>query len=183
MKTLGNIIWVVFGGLHIALEYFIAGLIDHHHRHPLRLAEPKTGYAGHLAVRNESEMEVISTRLSELMQINEVDVFQTQTLQHLVKLFRCHLLAILIGPELACYPDGITGNATVLNGLSYAAFVPIGMSRVDVPIACLQSGQHRVVSHFPCGNAVHAKSELRNGNTVIQREMSLILLSFHNRYA
>ena len=27
MKTLGNIIWVVFGGLHIALEYFIAGLI------------------------------------------------------------------------------------------------------------------------------------------------------------
>ena len=27
MKTLGNIIWFVFGGLHIALEYFIAGLI------------------------------------------------------------------------------------------------------------------------------------------------------------
>jgi uncharacterized membrane protein YccF (DUF307 family) len=27
MKTLGNIIWVVFGGLHIALEYFVAGLI------------------------------------------------------------------------------------------------------------------------------------------------------------
>ena len=27
MKTLGNIIWVVFGGLHIALEYFIAGLM------------------------------------------------------------------------------------------------------------------------------------------------------------
>ena len=23
MKTLGNIIWIVFGGLHIALEYFI----------------------------------------------------------------------------------------------------------------------------------------------------------------
>ena len=27
MKTLGNIIWVIFGGLHIALEYFIAGMI------------------------------------------------------------------------------------------------------------------------------------------------------------
>ena len=27
MKTLGNIIWVIFGDLHIALEYFIAGLI------------------------------------------------------------------------------------------------------------------------------------------------------------
>ena len=26
MKTLGNIIWVVFGGFHIALEYFIGGL-------------------------------------------------------------------------------------------------------------------------------------------------------------
>ncbi len=24
MKTLGNIIWIIFGGLHIALEYFIA---------------------------------------------------------------------------------------------------------------------------------------------------------------
>ena len=27
MKTLGNIIWIIFGGLHIALEYFIAGLV------------------------------------------------------------------------------------------------------------------------------------------------------------
>ena len=61
MKTLGNIIWIVFGGLHIALEYFIAGLIlmititlrwrhldmahthllrshilHHHHWHPIR---------------------------------------------------------------------------------------------------------------------------------------------------
>ena len=27
MKTLGNIIWIIFGGLHITLEYFIAGLV------------------------------------------------------------------------------------------------------------------------------------------------------------
>lgn len=27
MKTAGNIIWIIFGGLHIALEYFIAGLL------------------------------------------------------------------------------------------------------------------------------------------------------------
>ena len=27
MKTLGNIIWIIFGGLHTALEYFIAGLV------------------------------------------------------------------------------------------------------------------------------------------------------------
>ena len=26
MKTLGNIIWVIFGGLEIAIEYFLAGL-------------------------------------------------------------------------------------------------------------------------------------------------------------
>ena len=26
MKTLGNIIWVVFGGLQIAIEYFLSGL-------------------------------------------------------------------------------------------------------------------------------------------------------------
>ncbi|WP_028907154.1 YccF domain-containing protein [Xylanibacter ruminicola] len=27
MKILGNIIWLIFGGINIALEYFIAGLI------------------------------------------------------------------------------------------------------------------------------------------------------------
>jgi len=27
MKTLGNIIWIIFGGLHIALEYFFGGVI------------------------------------------------------------------------------------------------------------------------------------------------------------
>lgn len=27
MKTLGNIIWVIFGGLMIAIEYFIAGFL------------------------------------------------------------------------------------------------------------------------------------------------------------
>jgi uncharacterized membrane protein YccF (DUF307 family) len=27
MKLLGNIIWLIFGGLNIALEYFMAGLI------------------------------------------------------------------------------------------------------------------------------------------------------------
>ena len=26
MKILGNIIWLIFGGLHTAIEYFIAGL-------------------------------------------------------------------------------------------------------------------------------------------------------------
>ena len=27
MKLLGNIIWLIFGGLHTAIEYFIAGLV------------------------------------------------------------------------------------------------------------------------------------------------------------
>ena len=27
MKILGNIIWLIFGGLHIAIEYFMAGLV------------------------------------------------------------------------------------------------------------------------------------------------------------
>ena len=27
MKFLGNIIWLIFGGLHTAIEYFIAGLV------------------------------------------------------------------------------------------------------------------------------------------------------------
>jgi len=26
MKTIGNIIWVIFGGLQIAIEYFLSGL-------------------------------------------------------------------------------------------------------------------------------------------------------------
>ena len=35
MKTLGNIIWIVFGGLHIALEYFSASAQNHRHGHGL----------------------------------------------------------------------------------------------------------------------------------------------------
>ena len=27
MKLLGNIIWLIFGGLHTAIDYFIAGLV------------------------------------------------------------------------------------------------------------------------------------------------------------
>ena len=27
MRILGNIIWLIFGGLHTAIEYFIAGLV------------------------------------------------------------------------------------------------------------------------------------------------------------
>lgn len=27
MKTLGNIIWLIFGGFHVALEYFVAGVL------------------------------------------------------------------------------------------------------------------------------------------------------------
>ena len=27
MKIFGNIIWLIFGGLHTAIEYFIAGLV------------------------------------------------------------------------------------------------------------------------------------------------------------
>ena len=38
---------------------------DNHHRHPVRLAESETGYAGHLAIRYEGEMETIATRLPE----------------------------------------------------------------------------------------------------------------------
>ena len=26
MKTIGNIVWVIFGGLQIAIEYFLSGL-------------------------------------------------------------------------------------------------------------------------------------------------------------
>ena len=77
MKLLGNIIWLIFGGLHTAIEYFIAGLVlmitiigipfgvQSHHRHPVRRAEHEVGRAGHLAVWLEGEVEGVAAGLSE----------------------------------------------------------------------------------------------------------------------
>ena len=50
MKILGNIIWVLFGGFFIALEYFVSsiGLFT------FRNTNPKTRSAGPLAFRQPS---------------------------------------------------------------------------------------------------------------------------------
>ena len=64
MKTLGNIIWIIFGGLHIALEYFVAGLILMITiiGIPFGLQSMKLGM---LAIWYEGEVETVSARLSE----------------------------------------------------------------------------------------------------------------------
>ena len=64
MKTLGNIIWIIFGGLHIALEYLIAGLVLMITiiGIPFGLQSMKLGM---LAIRHEGKMEAVSARLSE----------------------------------------------------------------------------------------------------------------------
>ncbi len=64
MKTLGNIIWIIFGGLHIALEYFIAGLVLMITiiGIPFGLQSMKLGM---LAIWPEGEVETITARLSE----------------------------------------------------------------------------------------------------------------------
>ena len=67
------------------------------------------------------------------------------------------------------------------DGLSHAALVLVGMSRVDVPVTGLQGGQHRVVSHLPSRNAIHAEAELGNLHPIIQCQIRLILLC-HNCY-
>ena len=59
MKLLGNIIWLIFGGLHTAIEYFIAGLVL------MITAEHEVRRAGHLAVRFEGKVEGIAARLPE----------------------------------------------------------------------------------------------------------------------
>ena len=47
MKLLGNIIWLIFGGLHTAIEYFIAGLV---------LMITMAGKAGPVTIRNGSRI-------------------------------------------------------------------------------------------------------------------------------
>ena len=51
MKILGNIIWLIFGGLHTAIEYFIA--------------EHEAGRAGYLALRLEGKVEGVAAGLSK----------------------------------------------------------------------------------------------------------------------
>ena len=53
MKILGNIIWVLFGGFFIALEYFVSsiGLFITIIGIPFRDTNPKTRSAGPLAFR------------------------------------------------------------------------------------------------------------------------------------
>ena len=66
MKILGNIIWLIFGGLHTAIEYFIAGLVllrpatlHHHHRHPLGQDAFPFGKAGPITIRNGSRIALM----------------------------------------------------------------------------------------------------------------------------
>ena len=108
------------------------------------------------------------------MQINEVKVFKTKTFQHLVKLLGSNFLAVFVGPELAGDPDSVAGNAAVLDGLSDAAFVAIGMGGVDVTVTGLEGCQYAVVSGFPCGDGIDAKSELGNLDAVVKGNGGLV---------
>ena len=55
MKFLGNIIWLIFGGLHTAIEYFIAGLV-------LMITIIAIPFG---LLRLEGEVEGVTARLSE----------------------------------------------------------------------------------------------------------------------
>ena len=57
---------------------------------------------------------------------------------------------------------------------------PICMCRVDVAVAALQGGHHRIVGLVIVGDAIHSKSELWHLYTIIQREICLLHLSVHN---
>ena len=72
MKILGNIIWLIFGGLHTAIEYFIAGLVLMITiiGIPFGLQSMKLGMLaiwpfGSKAVRLEGEVEGVAAGLSE----------------------------------------------------------------------------------------------------------------------
>ena len=54
MKFFGNIIWLIFGGLHTAIEYFIAGTDtdDNHHWNPLGKDALPLGKAGLVTIRH-----------------------------------------------------------------------------------------------------------------------------------
>ena len=58
----------------------------------------------------------------------------------------------------------------VADCLTDASLVALGMCGVDVTVTGLKSGQDAVVSGFPCGDGIDAKSELRNYDAVVEGE-------------
>ena len=68
------------------------------------------------------------------MQVNKVQILESQACEHLVQLLECYAFAVLVGPEFGGNPDFFTGNAAVLHRLPHAALVLISVRGVDVPV-------------------------------------------------
>ena len=49
----------------------------------------------------------------------------------------------------------------------------VPLCRVDVAVAALQGGHHRVVRFVTIGNAIHPESELWHLHAIIQRQICL----------
>jgi len=108
------------------------------------------------------------------VQVNEVKVLETKTLQHLVQLLGRDVFAVLIGPELAGHPDTVTRDTAVLDGAADAALIAVCVGRVDVAVTGLQGRQHRIVSDFSFGDRIDAEAELGHHDAIVKGKGGLV---------
>ena len=109
-----------------------------------------------------------------LMQVHEIEVFKTEPVEHFVKLLGSDLLSVFVGPELGGDPDAVARNAAVSDSLTYAALIAVGMGGIDMTVTGFECGENAVIGGFPSGDGVHAESELRDDDAVIEGKGGLV---------
>ena len=107
------------------------------------------------------------------MQQKQVDIVRTKAAQHFINAFHGLALAVLAGPQLAGDPDLLAGDAAFLHGLADTTLVLVGMGRVDMPIAHLQSCEAGFTGGFVTRNHIDPKAKLGDLVSVIQSNISL----------
>lgn len=78
------------------------------------------------------------------MDQGQVDTLQAQALQALAQAGKHPATAEVLGPHLGGDEQLITRHAAVGNGLADLGLVAVNLRRVDMPVAQLQTGTHRV---------------------------------------
>ena len=101
-----------------------------------------------------------------LMKIHKVDVVNAEPLKHFVDCGKRHALAVFARPEFARNPDFFSRNLGVFDRPSDSSLVKVGVSRVDVAVACIQRFHARVVADIIAPLRERAKPELRHLHSV-----------------
>ena len=76
-------------------------------------------------------------------------------------------------PQFCRNEDLLTGNTALMYRGAHALFIAVHRCRIDVPVARLESCQHRCLASRPGARLPHTQPELRNKPPVVERNFAL----------